>query len=107
MKHTPGPWEICKHGTPEAFPQYGVYAEGNQNDHVIVKGDNQENAEANAAFIVRACNSHYEMLEALKQYIRYMDANGMPVGDDDIRILIPSELARNARQAIEKAEGNQ
>ena len=65
MKHTPGPWvaqaikghnntlvykRIVANGEPIAFA--GVY-----------KG---HNAEANAEFIVRACNSHYDLLESCK-----------------------------------------
>ncbi len=50
-KHTPGPWATSKHGTPAAFPQFGVYQEGACNDHVTVKG---ENAQADAALIAAA-----------------------------------------------------
>lgn len=50
-QHTRGPWEISKHGTPAYAPQYGVYAEGRQTDHVIVTGDH---AEADARLIAAA-----------------------------------------------------
>lgn len=48
---TPGPWEVSKHGTPEAFPQFGVYAVGDPNDLAIVKGDR---AKADAQLIAAA-----------------------------------------------------
>ena len=51
MTHTPEPWEVSKHGTPESHPQFGVYAEGRHNDHVIVRG---ENASADAHLIAAA-----------------------------------------------------
>lgn len=50
--HTPEPWGISKHGTPDYAPQYGVYAgDGSDHDHVIVKRDN---AEADARLIAAA-----------------------------------------------------
>lgn len=51
-QHTPGPWEVGKHATPPAFPQFGIYSTaGNSYDLAIVKG---ENAEANAQLMAAA-----------------------------------------------------
>lgn len=33
--HTPGPWKVSKHGTPDYAPQYGIHNGGN--DFCIVK----------------------------------------------------------------------
>lgn len=50
--HTPGPWAIGQHATPDYAPQYGVYAErGDDRDLATVKGGN---AEANARIIAAA-----------------------------------------------------
>ena len=53
MKHTQEPWETSKHGTPDAFPQFGIYS-GNRNDHATIKGDN---ASADADRIVACVNA--------------------------------------------------
>jgi hypothetical protein len=66
VKHTPLPWEISKHGTPECHPQFGLYAEGCHRDHVIVKGDNPKE---DAEFICRAVNSFKSLLAALEECI--------------------------------------
>lgn len=50
-QHTPGDWFTSRHATPEHAPQFGVYADGQQNDLAIVMG---ENAEANAWLMANA-----------------------------------------------------
>lgn len=61
-----------------------------------------ERAEANAAFIVRACNSHYELLEALKQVMGWI-GNWHPNFADDEEWL--TVAAPQIKAAIGKAEG--
>ena len=60
---TKGEWDISRHATPESHPQYGVYAEGQQNDLAIVRGD------ANAQFIALAHNAMPVLLEAVEQFL--------------------------------------
>lgn len=55
-------------------------------------------SKANAEFIVRACNSHYELLEALEEFSREYD--GMEDGTGDT---CPTLI--KARAAIAKARG--
>lgn len=61
QKHTPLPWyknhrdEIVHETLPVKIAT--MHREGNEHEQL----------EANAAFIVRACNSHYELLEALEK----------------------------------------
>ena len=50
-KHTPGPWEVSKHGTPDYAPQFGIYAADAPNDLAIVEGNN---AAADAHLIASA-----------------------------------------------------
>lgn len=93
MKHTPGPWEISKHGTPAHSPQFGVYAPDSPslrvNDHVIVVG---ENAEADANLIAAAP----DLLAVLEGVLIASEDNGK-MSDIDWNGL---------RAAIAKAEGN-
>jgi hypothetical protein len=49
-QHTPGPWYVARHGTPDYAPQYGVYADGGA-DFAIIKG---EKAKADAHLIAAA-----------------------------------------------------
>ncbi len=34
-----GKWNHSKHGTPEGYPQFGIYADGAPNDFAIVKAE--------------------------------------------------------------------
>lgn len=77
-QHTPLPWRVFE---PSArYP--GIECDGESFSVVVwddpetehdaifscegVQGRTRQEAQANAAFIVRACNSHYELLEALE-----------------------------------------
>ncbi len=78
---TPGPW--TRNGSTVSIPinehqSYGAYA----------------GTEANAAFIVRACNSHADLLEALETALDYV---GDAYSDEAVRLFNVLELA------IEKA----
>jgi hypothetical protein len=67
-KHTPGPWEIVvtvNTGRVNIFSadlskpyHLGTFVSGSRNDLPTFK--------ANAAFIVRACNAHHALIEALE-----------------------------------------
>lgn len=96
--HTPGPWETKRAATPEAFPQFGVYAEnGNGHDlaHVVSHGTARHaETEANARLIAAAP----EMLEALRNVAEIMSgADYSHVKADMVRAI--------CRRAISKAEG--
>ena len=59
--HTPTPWEV-------------IWKTSVGNKEVVVADldclpNNDEN-EANAAFIVRACNAHYDLVEALEMLLQ-------------------------------------
>ena len=57
MKHTPTPWFSFKDNQIESRESPIVWGSG------LAK----HNKEANAAFIVKACNNHYRLLNTLKQ----------------------------------------
>ena len=75
--HTPTPWRVLV-GGPDERP--GIEAESlsvviwgvRDNEDAGVDGENPEQELANAEFIVRACNSYYDMIEALRFYSDHM-----------------------------------
>lgn len=72
IKHTPGPWKYYYEGSGD----YLILAGDDEKEIASVLqpkggsgflgGGPAEENEANAKFIVLACNSHYELLEACK-----------------------------------------
>ena len=118
---TPGPWELI-----EANEHHGPFIIGETGDvcdlYVMTrpgfastrnggpsKPHHFANAEANAAFIVRAVNCHDELLAALKalhheagHLCKQLAARGLPgvPGDTVDRVM------EQARAAIAKAEGD-
>lgn len=65
MTHTPTPWKIRAYGEPGAVTSK-VYFRYCLNDDALCYSTDRAEAEANAAFIVRACNAHERMLKAIK-----------------------------------------
>ena len=71
MKHTELPWQ---RNIPPAV-KYPVVFSG-RNKHVLSLKTlvmDEEEVEANMNFILTACNNHYELLEALKEAVSYME----------------------------------
>jgi len=103
-KHSKLPWEVCEH----SWSDTSIYS----SDQVVCTKsiesdcedeDDQEKLEplmdANMEFIVKACNSHYDMLKALKEADEYLSINHMT------NIGHGSKLHRMFQEAIAKAEG--
>lgn len=69
--HTPLPYKMIK------FPNYdgGTYIAIHQGDETCIAKwySATPQDEENAAFIVRACNSHYDLLEVLKAALVLME----------------------------------
>lgn len=67
-KHTPTPWKAIEHENKNAFEGNIVITPNDMNDAVctVWTCDTEEETQANAAFIVRACNSHAALVEALE-----------------------------------------
>ena len=101
MKHTPGPWSISKHATPEHSPQFGIYAEsGSNRDHAIVTG---ENSNANAKLIAAAPELLTE-LRRLTEKVERANAiqhSGGAIEPEDWSELY--QLTNEARAAIDYA----
>ena len=62
-EHTPGPWDVSKHGVPSGLYQAGIYAEGARNDLATVKS-----SEADAR-IIAAAPDLLAALEALMPHL--------------------------------------
>jgi hypothetical protein len=106
--HTPGPWcegdENSGNGLNILSASRQIIAHTAEFSSQLSKitGIKSAEAKANAAFIVRACNSHYEMLAALEKVALYGENTGsLSIG----HIAALEELGRNARAAIAKAKG--
>ena len=64
--HAFGTLEVCRHGTPPAFPQFGVYREGEQNDIATVHCDNARayaSLFAESPKLLDACHLRLEIVE--------------------------------------------
>ena len=92
-RHTPGPWNITKHGTPDYAPQFGIYTDGP--DFVIVRGGK---AHADAALIAAAP----ELLAILREIVGQDQPNRW--GYDAAGVALSDNWRRRAREAIVKAE---
>lgn len=94
---TPGPWETGE-PTKTKLSGYGVIdiipigGSGIAVGAIWVTPMNQ--GEANAAFIVRACNAHEELVAAAERCLQALAANGAP----------NCEAAKEARAALAKAK---
>lgn len=71
-RHTPGPWKVANNGiSGKKTATFRIW----RNDPLQADGENKGYAciaphvhgEANAAFIVRACNAHDDLLAALER----------------------------------------
>lgn len=82
IKHTPLPWQLDQYDDENI-----IYVEGDEGDSFpscyqeIAKNDDWEDGEnrANAEFIVRACNNHYDLIEALEEALMNRLAKEIPL----------------------------
>lgn len=97
--HTPLPWKIGRVDTlVTAADQRGICSTGGYADNRIDSEELAEENRANAAFIVRACNSHYDLLEALEAL--------MPIAEKmQGKLAGVVEAILNAEDALIKARG--
>ena len=90
MSHTPTPWR-------SSFPSYVI---GGGIKICQLKGIyiNNPNREADAEFIVRACNSHDELLEACEKLVAWDNGHG----NDELY----TDACEIAKRAIAKTQSN-
>jgi hypothetical protein len=111
--HTPLPWGIsygfdltaCKR-----HPGRATYVCGPNPESIGIKistpwiegaWDDDAEAKANAAFIVRACNSHYALIEALQQFVNGVETRMIDSPADETL----ANITHRARVAIANARG--
>ena len=99
-KHTPGPWKAVRDNSHLRLQQWDVYADNGRGKLLAeVLGDN---AEANADFIVRACNAHDDLLAALRGLTNALFETGLATLPGDAAFDVRRECD-NALAAIAKA----
>lgn len=98
-KHAPLPWAI--NGPDLAIVSHRPDNKSlplcvGQVYHIINYGDmrDRETTTANAAFIVLACNSHYELVEALKRARVALANEGHHTGTSGVLIALDDALAK-------------
>ena len=96
---TPTPWAVASHDKSVVTgPRLSIDGSGRQTGtfHVAECTGYMKEREANAGFIVRACNAHDDLLAALN------DLCDLPADDEGNRT-IPAGMLDAARAAINKA----
>ena len=107
---TPGPWKKSEAENCRVIIEAPPYKDGNIVAYVFTTMHSGENRQANADFIVRACNSHDELLEACNiaiHTIRSIDHN-TPEQMKDPKFWIDMRARLYAiEEAAKKAERSQ
>lgn len=106
VAHTPTPWKVYR------TPSGAIRGIGEANGDGILDHHGGfwrmgAEAEANAAFIVRAVNAHDDLIETLHEVAEFLD-NQSDVEDGDYGVPRPNramQLLIEVRNAISKAEG--
>lgn len=105
-EHTPVPWRTA--GSGPATPHFALSVRtvaGGIAEGTICRIWQRAEAKANAEFIVRACNAHDDMLEALIEVIKTAENPDMPWWIDNSNgCTIGFDLAK-IKAAIARAEG--
>jgi len=102
QNHTPTPWKELA-GMNSGLDS-GIFSIREWDEKYRGEEDSEQaiaESEANAAFIVRAVNSHEALLSALKRMLQFSDGR-MATGS---RLLAESMLADEISDLIEQVEG--
>lgn len=91
--YSPLPWKVSERSAFD-IKHTGIV---DDYDRVVCRMDFLDEEQANAAYIVRAVNSHAELLEALKQLANITNRHG--------KNLVINQIVNQAWDAISKAEG--
>lgn len=93
IKHTPLPWfyeQVHKEG------YFKITRDDGEDTHKVASGLSQ----SDAAFIVRACNSHYDLIAALEGLTSWCE--GYEIAENPIAL----KYIEKARAALSKAKGD-
>lgn len=105
IKHTPLPWKMDGDGFDsvaardfgtDGYCIFSVDDDGCYKDGIcdLLNIVDDAESQANAEFIIRACNSHYELLEALKQVNHTLTIHGKVDGRSDLHKFVVSAIAK-------------
>lgn len=95
MSHTPGPWEIG-----EGYGCFVIFAP----QEISIEPIAIDLQKVDAEFIIRACNSHYDLLEACRITLKAFEPSKAGFDVNWAKM----EIARHRiKQAIGKAEGKE
>ncbi len=98
MKHTPGPWDYGRNSLQVYAKESGEHIADVRAPH-----SSMELAIANAQFIVRACNCHEELVDALSNLVNRIYHNAQAF--HELPQVMQNDLINQAKQAIAKAKG--
>lgn len=108
-EHTPTPWNMVK-GPPAALlrktqsytsaPGYTIY--GKEGIHTIITAM-YTYSEANAQFIVKACNAHEELTTVVRETLDSLTTLRMELADPQAGEV--GDLIRNLQNALNNLEG--
>ena len=97
-KHTPLPWTLDKR-----IVKWHLKLRGKSKQVIADVFAGRNKKRANAEFIARACNNHYDLLEACQHYVKWSEGNGT---EEELEVVL-DEADFMIRAAIAKAEGKE
>jgi len=102
-KHTELPWQICKHDatTIETVERCDIEPTSPLRAYRIIC---EFTHPINAAFIVRACNNHYELLDILTTCMNLMETRYF-ADDKGPAAVFHNLVIEHAKATISKAKG--
>jgi len=98
--HTPNPWKIAEYIDSGRAIRRDTHAHNNGGQQQIAHV-NSNNHEADARFIVRACNAHFALVEVLGYCIGFLAGEQSNTDQDR------EEILEYAHTAIAMAQGKQ
>jgi len=99
---TPVPWEAIERQSNRNNKTWWEINKGSLQIAIIADISGQP-SKANAQFIVKACNAHDELYEALDKLIKRLYHNAQQF--HELPELMQNELINEGRQALAKADG--
>jgi len=97
--HTPGPYRVSRHATPDYAPQYGIVSESDGRDIATVKGDN---AKADASFFAAAPELFDRLCDMVARMVETAAYDEAKRGHDDGLM----QLVNDSLATIAKATGD-
>lgn len=101
-KHTAIPWEAVRDTTMASPDRFAIYADHAPSGYKMPAECNGPAAEANASFIVQACNHHEELVKACKLALKRLERLG---AEDDVATAGPCPACEAIRTVLAKIEG--